>query len=88
MAAIIAQLSRANRERKKNRVNLLPAEKSRVILMPFEQHFDPEKHNPYVRAKVQSQKRKREAKLKWIGSTFEEGEANRDRLEDLKKSYL
>ncbi|XP_059083857.1 uncharacterized protein LOC131881106 [Tigriopus californicus] len=52
MAAIIAQLSRANWERKKNKRKAIPPEKSTAYLPPFERTFLAEKHNKYVRCKL------------------------------------
>jgi len=51
MAAIIARLSAANWARKqRNRdKRKIPPEKSNRILPPFDQCYDPEKHNRYLR---------------------------------------
>ena len=54
MAAIIAQMAAANRERKKraveNKIFAFAANKSSVCLPRFDpKGFDPLKHNPYVR---------------------------------------
>ena len=87
MAAIIARLARANRERKKNLGKWLPAEKSAVVLMPFEKNFDPVKHNKYIRAKTMMQERLKREKVEWVREAFNEGEENPQKLEDLKSSY-
>ena len=42
MAAIIAKITRENRERKKRRKNTIGIKKSRYTLPAFKDHFDPE----------------------------------------------
>ena len=56
MAAIIAQMALANRERKKRqkwqKLYGMAANKSQVKLLPFDTHgFDPKKHNRYMKNK-------------------------------------
>ena len=61
MAAIIAQLSRANWERKKNARKSLPPDKSATFLPPFGDRFLPEVHNKFVRSKrLVKEKRRRD----------------------------
>ena len=48
MAAIIAQLTLANRRRKKRGKYFLAAEKSNYALPPFDTRYDPDKHNRYL----------------------------------------
>ena len=48
MAAIIAQLTLANRRRKKNAKGYLPCDKSNYILKPFDPVFEPKKHVLYL----------------------------------------
>ena len=61
MAAIIAQMAAANRERKKRALDRgadLIANKSNVTLFAFDGTFDPVKHNRYMRHKAEKEKRK------------------------------
>lgn len=46
MAAIIAQITRANRERKRKKTYEI--QKCMYDLPPFDPHFDPLKHNKYL----------------------------------------
>ena len=46
MAAIIAQLTRAKRERDKKKT--IEATKCMYTLEPFDSHFEPTKHNKYM----------------------------------------
>ena len=49
MAAIIAQISlQAAKRRRGLLTKKIPVEKSTYKLPPFDAHFDPEKHNPYI----------------------------------------
>ena len=62
MAAIIAQMSLRNRERKKRRAALgrrgeTGSDKCVYTLPPFDQCYDPLLHNKYVRAKRRIEKR-------------------------------
>jgi len=52
MAGIVAQLTKANWERKKRRVHYLGNDKCTYTLPPFDDHFDPLKHNNYTRRKA------------------------------------
>ena len=66
MAAIIAQLSRANWERKKNKRRTVPPDKSVSILPAFDARFDPLVHNPYLRCKTVAEEKKRREKLRFV----------------------
>ena len=59
MAAIIAQLSLANRRRKKRRKEgkWLEADKCVYTLPPFDPCFNPMKHNKYLRNKIEFERR-------------------------------
>ena len=46
MAAIIAQLTRAKRERDKKKT--FDSNKCMYTLEPFDDHFEPTKHNRYI----------------------------------------
>ena len=49
MAGIIAQLSRANWERKKNKKRQFPSDKCMTSIDPFGPTFEPSLHNHYLR---------------------------------------
>jgi len=51
MAAIIAQMTRANRERKKNKCFEIVIGKCMYEIGPFPERYEPEKHDKYLRAK-------------------------------------
>ena len=62
MAAIIAQMSMRNRERKKRKAMLgrraeIAPEKCVYLLQPFDRCYDPLIHNKYMKYKVQINKR-------------------------------
>ena len=61
MAAIIAQMSLANRERKKQKAEMgnksIGADKCIYCLPPFDRCFDPMKHNKYMKMKQQIDRR-------------------------------
>ena len=61
MAAIIAQMSLANRERKKREAEkghkTIGADKCIYDLPPFDRCYDPMKHNKYMKLKVQIDRR-------------------------------
>jgi len=62
MAAIIAQMSLRNRERKKRKAALgkraeVAPEKCCYKLPPFERCYDPLLHNKYIKAKLRIDKR-------------------------------
>ena len=73
MAAIIAQMSLRNRERKKRRAALgrkaeTDSDKCVYTIPPFDRCYDPFIHNKYVRAKVRIDRRNlviNEAKSKY-----------------------
>ena len=74
MAAIIAQMSLANRERKKRKAEMgnkaIGADKCIYELPPFDRCFDPMKHNKYMKMKQQIERRNyivNEAKSKCKG---------------------
>ena len=76
MAAIIAQMSRANRERKKRKaeqtrlgIKTVGTDKCVYQLLPFDRCYDPLKHNKYMKVKVQVDRRNlviNTAKCKYI----------------------
>ncbi len=88
MAAIIAQLSRANRERRRNAKKTLPPDKSAAFLPPFERRFVPEVHNKYLRCQRLLKEKKRQEKIAYVQDIIESASENLldDRLEQLKKS--
>lgn len=51
MAAIIAKLTRENRERKLRLAKVIPIWKSNYELEPFDDHFIPAKHNKVIALK-------------------------------------
>ena len=51
MAAIIAQLSNANRARQRRKHRHYPPDKSLYEIPPFDVRFEPELHNKYLRCK-------------------------------------
>ena len=59
MAAIIAQLSLANRRRKKRRAEIkwIDSDKCVYILPPFDPCFQPMKHNKYLKHKAEFERR-------------------------------
>ena len=61
MAAIIAQMSLANRERKKRKAEMgnraISSDKCIYYLPPFDRCFDPLKHNKYMKMKQQVDRR-------------------------------
>lgn len=57
MAAIIAQMTRQNRERKKKRRYEKPISKCMYHLPEFAPAFDKEIHNKYLRAKRQTREK-------------------------------
>ena len=61
MAAIIAQMSLANRERKKRKAEMgnkaIGADKCIYQIPPFDRCFDPLKHNKYMKMKQQIDRR-------------------------------
>ena len=59
MAAIIAQLSLANRRRKKRQRErkYIEADKCVYTLPPFDPCFQPEKHNKYLKNKIEFERR-------------------------------
>ena len=72
MAAIIAQMSLANRERKKRLAEkgtkAIGADKCIYYLPPFDRCFDPMKHNKYMKMKQQVERKnyiQNEAKCKY-----------------------
>ena len=60
MAAIIAQLSLANRRRKKRQRERTNIESDKCVysLPPFDPCFDPTKHNKYLKNKIEFERRK------------------------------
>ena len=76
MAAIIAQMSRASRERKKRKaeqtrlgIKTVGTDKCVYQLLPFDRCYDPLKHNKYMKLKVQVDRRNlviNAAKCKYI----------------------
>ena len=59
MAGIVAQITKANWERKKNRSKHISADKSNYYIAPFDASYDPEKHNNYVKRKKQREENER-----------------------------
>ena len=62
MAAIIAQMSMRNRERKKRKAMLgkraeVSSDKCVYELQPFDRCYDPIIHNKYLRSKIEIEKR-------------------------------
>ena len=61
MAAIIAQMSLANRERKKRKAEMgnkaIGTDKCIYYIPPFDHCFDPMKHNKYIKLKQQVDRR-------------------------------
>ena len=49
MAAIIAQISLQAAKRRRETFKRIPIEKSNAILPPFDQHFEPKKHNVFTK---------------------------------------
>ena len=73
MAAIIARMALANRERKKRKAaigyRVIGPDKCVYKLQPFDQCYDPQKHNKYIRCKMQIEQRNlliNTAKCKYI----------------------
>ena len=56
MAGIVAQITKANWERKKNRIKHLNPDKCAYFLPPFDPCFDPKKHNVYMKRKALREK--------------------------------
>jgi hypothetical protein len=52
MAAIVAQITKANWERKKKRRKYVANDKCVYYLPPFDECFHPEKHNVYLRRRA------------------------------------
>lgn len=52
MAAIVSQLAAANRRRKEVQKVRISNDKSVYYLSPYDQRFEPAKHNAFVRNKV------------------------------------
>ena len=75
MAAIIAQMSLANRERKKRMAEkgkAIGADKCIYYLPPFDRCFDPMKHNKYMKMKQHIERKQyiqNEAKSKYYGTS-------------------
>ena len=63
MAAIVAQITKANWERKKKRKGYFPAEKSVYELPPFDERFQPGKHNLFFARKTDYIKRHKEVSV-------------------------
>eukprot|EP00092_Neocalanus_flemingeri_P043072 GFUD01047359.1.p1 GENE.GFUD01047359.1~~GFUD01047359.1.p1 ORF type:complete len:132 (+),score=20.35 GFUD01047359.1:33-428(+) len=76
MAAIIAQISLAARERKRRAIEEPPIDiqKSTYILPRFDDHFDPEVHNVYMQRRVMVEERRELLRLREC-----------QRIEDLKR---
>ena len=53
MAGIVAQITKANWERKQKRRKYLSPDKCAYYLPPFDARFDPVKHNVFVRRKAE-----------------------------------
>lgn len=66
MAAIIAQLSYANRQRQKRRTKAVPPDKSIYELKPFDERFIPDVHNKYLRCQRLRKEREQLEKLRFI----------------------
>ena len=66
MAAIIAQISRANLERKARRTKQISSDKSVSFIVPYDLKFDPEIHNKYVKSKKIRDERLRKEKLEFV----------------------
>ena len=49
MAAIIAQISLQAAKRRRDTFKRIPIEKSNAFLPPFDQHFEPKKHNVFTK---------------------------------------
>ena len=78
MAAIIAQMSLANRERKKRKAEMgnkaIGPDKCIYQIPPFDRCFDPMKHNKYMKMKQQIDRRNyiiNEAKSKYRVDGFD-----------------
>ncbi|XP_059084938.1 uncharacterized protein LOC131881956 [Tigriopus californicus] len=52
MAGIVAQITKANWERKKRQTKYLPPDKSVYFIPAYEDRFQPDKHNYYYRRKA------------------------------------
>ncbi len=52
MAGIVAQITKANWERKQRSRRFLPPDKSVYFIPPFDPAFDPKRHNVFIRRKT------------------------------------
>ena len=62
MAGIVAQFTKANWERLKRQSRYLPPDKSVYFIPPFDERFDPERHNVFMRRKVAFEKMHKQVK--------------------------
>lgn len=54
MAGIIARITRSNRERLEKKKSEIGVGKCNYTIEAFEPHFQPHKHNKYIKAKFQT----------------------------------
>ncbi len=93
MAAIVAQITKANWERKQNRKYYVNTEKSTYFIPPFDEHFDPVKHNVYMKRKAAYEKQHaREEAIKNLKKEAAERvkaiEAEREKNEPLATKWM
>ena len=89
MAAIIARISRANIERKRNKKLVINIDKSNVELPAFGTHFDPHVHNKYLRCKRLAQERKKDEKRAFLQELFsQEDSLLNDGKETLERNLI
>lgn len=54
MAGIIARITRSNRERLEKKKNEIGVGKCNYTIEAFDDHFEPTKHNKYIKARFQA----------------------------------